>query len=162
MKIGVLADTHIPIQANDIPKKVYDILSDVDLIIHAGDVVNMDFLKRLKEIAEVKAVHGNMDSSEVRKALPDKEVLECNSFKIGVTHGSGPPIKQLESLKSYFNEKVNVIIFGHSHVPVNETINGILYFNPGSPTDTVFAPYKSVGILEINGTVSGTIIPLET
>jgi hypothetical protein len=63
--------------------------------------------------------------------------------------------------REFANKKVDVVVFGHSHHPMNEKIDDVLYFNPGSATDTVFAPYRSYGILEMTNTITGRIIKLD-
>jgi len=151
MKIGVIADTHIPVSARELPQKVYDYFSGCDLIIHAGDAVEMSVIEKLNAIAETRAVRGNMDSLEVRKRLPEKLVLKAGGKSIGVTHGTGSAFKVKEAALAAFSEKMDIIIFGHSHVPFNETIDGTLFFNPGSATDRVFARYRSFGVIEIEG-----------
>lgn len=151
MKIGVIADTHIPVSARKLPQKVYDSFKDCDLIIHAGDLVDMSVIRELSKIAETKAVSGNMDGYEVTQKLPDELLIEVAGKKIGVIHGRGPGFKVQQMAKEAFGDKADIIIFGHSHTPVNEKKDGILFFNPGSPTDTVFSPYRSFGIIEIDG-----------
>ena len=160
MKIGVISDTHIPKAASDLPAAVYSEFRKVDLILHAGDLVELKILDRLKKLAPVKAVRGNMDEREVRLALPEKEVIDINNkFKIGLIHGYGAPYSLPERIGSQFG-RVDAIVFGHSHTPLNEVRDGVLFFNPGSPTDKIFAPYNSFGILEINETIEGRIIRL--
>ena len=160
MKIGVISDTHIPRAASDIPKKIYDEFRGVDLILHAGDFIELNVLDKLKELAPVKAVWGNMDERDVRSVLTDKKVVHIdNKFKIGLMHGHGAPAGLIEVVKKQFSN-VDAIVFGHSHSPVNEVRDGILFFNPGSPTDKVFAPYNSFGILEVNESINGRIIRL--
>jgi putative phosphoesterase len=162
MKIGVIADTHIPDRAKDIPAQILEAFRDADMIIHAGDLVDLSVLDRLKAICkDIKVVWGNMDSYEVRKKLPEKEIIKIGNFKIGVMHGYGPPSQLIELLGGIFKEEnVNVIIFGHSHSAINEKRAGILYFNPGSATDKIFAPYNSYGIIEINDTIKAKIIKI--
>ena len=100
-----------------------------------------------------------MDTVEVERAFPATRVLEIGGFKIGVTHGDGAPQGIIERVSAKFTG-VDAIVFGHSHQPLNERRNGVLLFNPGSPTDRIFAPYNSVGLLEISDTISGQIIRL--
>jgi len=152
MKIGVVSDTHIPVSASKLPPKILSYFKDCDMIVHAGDVVEPEVLERLQKIAETKAVFGNMDSPKVKAALPEKIIFNVCGKSIGVTHGKGAPAKIIDTVKNMFSEKMDVIIFGHSHAPYNETIDGTLLFNPGSPTDTCFAPYRSFGIIEIDET----------
>jgi len=162
MKIGVISDTHIPERAREIPEEILNSFKDVEMIIHAGDLADLCVLDTLKTVCNnVKAVWGNMDPYAVRKELPQKEVIEVGNYKIGVIHGWGPPYKLIDLMKEEFkNESVNVIIFGHSHSAVNEKRGDILYFNPGSPTDKIFSPYNSYGILEINDTIEAKILKI--
>ena len=160
MKIGIISDTHIPERALDLPKEIYAAFKDVELILHAGDLTSIDVLNSLTKICPVKAVLGNMDHPELRSKLKDKEIINVGKFKIGLTHGQGHPKNLLTFVKGAFNEKLNVIIFGHSHTALNEKIDGVLYFNPGSPTDTIFSPYRSYGILEINDEIKANIVRL--
>ncbi len=162
MKIGVIADTHIPDRARDLPAKIIEEFSHADMIIHAGDFTAKEVLDKLKTLAQVRAVHGNMDPFEIVEALPRKEIINCGKFTIGVFHGSGNPACIIDQLKNEFkNDKVDIIIFGHSHKPMNERIDNILFFNPGSPTDTIFAPFNSFGIIEINDKINARIVKLE-
>ena len=160
MKIGVISDTHIPGNCESIPKKIKECFSGVDMIIHAGDLTELSALDELALISpKVEAVCGNMDSEQVQRKLPKKKIINAGKFKIGLTHGSGP-VKDIIERMGYEFKNVDVIIFGHSHLAVNIMRNGILFFNPGSATDTVFAEKKTIGILEINDKITGKIIPL--
>ncbi|MDD5617757.1 MAG: metallophosphoesterase family protein [Candidatus Omnitrophica bacterium] len=158
MKIGVISDTHIPERALDLPKEIYTAFKDADLILHAGDFISPDVLDSLSKICPVTAVYGNMDSAEIRNKLKEKEIICAGKFKIGLMHGKGHPKNLINLVKDSFTEKLDIIIFGHSHTPLNEEIDGTLFFNPGSPTDTIFAPYRSYGIIEINDTIKATIV----
>lgn len=162
MKIGVISDTHIPDRAKEIPREVMDGLKDVDMIIHAGDLVDISVLDKLKSISKnVVAVRGNMDPDEIKKQLPEKEILKVGNHRIGVMHGNGAPNKLIELMSSVFkDDNVDVIIFGHSHYPINEKRDGVLFFNPGSVTDKVFSPYNSYGIIEVNDKIEGKIIKI--
>ena len=160
MIIGVISDTHIPERGDKLPKQIFEIFNGVDLIIHAGDITSMDVLDKLSRIAEVKAVRGNMDSRETRKKLPEKEILQIGNFSIGIIHGSGHLNYLLDFVRGEFNKNMDVIIFGHSHIPFNEKIGKTLFLNPGSPTDTFCAPYSSCGILKINNSIHAKIVKL--
>jgi putative phosphoesterase len=151
MKIGVLSDSHVASfdQLND---KILTALAEVDLIVHAGDFVAKDVLDGLKRMGEVKAVRGNMDSNEIKSILPEKELLEIEGKKIGIIHGWGSPYGIDDRVGNVFS-RVDIIIFGHSHYPQNETKNGVLFFNPGQARN-------SFGILTIGAEVSGEIIKL--
>ncbi len=160
MKIGVLSDTHIPRAAHELPREICRAFKNVDLILHAGDLINISVLDKLNTLARTEAVHGNMDEPEVRKSLPAKKIIKAGDFRIGLVHGSGMPFRLINTVHTEFSEKVDAIVFGHSHSPVNEVRDGILFFNPGSPTDKIFARYKSYGILTANKDLKGEIIRL--
>lgn len=146
MKIGVVADTH----SKELPKQMLSDLKTVDLIIHAGDFCEVDDYKVFAKIKDVKAVYGNMDNAEIRKLFPRRQILKLGAFSVGLFHGEGPPKTILEKVKEEFQkDKVDIVIFGHSHHPLNQTDGNVLYFNPGSPNDKVFSPYCSYGIIEI-------------
>jgi len=159
MRIGVISDTHIPRTARRLPNKIYKDFKRVDMILHAGDLTEFELLNQLRRLAPTTAVCGNMDDELVRSQLSAKEVVEIGKFKIGLTHGSGPPFGLMERIGKEFG-KVDVIVYGHSHSPRNETHSGILFFNPGSPTDKIFTRQNTYGILEINNTIKGEIIKL--
>jgi len=160
MKIGIISDTHIPRAATGLPPEICTAFKGVDLILHAGDLVEISVLDELKKIAKTEAVCGNMDEPEIRKSLPQKRIISAEGFKIGLTHGYGSPFRLIDTVKKEFPQKVDVIVFGHSHLPVNELRDGILFFNPGSPTDKIFAKYNSYGILTVNKEIKGKIVRL--
>lgn len=162
MKIGVISDTHIPETTKEIPRKILEAFLTVDMVIHAGDLVTLSALKQLEASCKnIKAVWGNMDPADVRAKLTQKLILDIEGFKIGVMHGSGHPANLQSQLTAEFkNDLVDVIIFGHSHVSFNQKEKGILFFNPGSPTDKVFSPYNSYGIIEITDKIEAKVIKL--
>jgi len=151
MRIAVLADTHVD-KLEYLPKKIIDALSTVDLVIHAGDFTDVRLLNELKQLNEVKAVHGNMDSRELKSVLPIKEIVETKDKRIGITHGSGAPWRIEERVRKVFeSDRIDIIVYGHSHRPQNKVINDVLFFNPGKAAD-------SFGILTIDGEAKGEII----
>lgn len=162
MKIGVISDTHISDKSRVIPKEILEAFKHVDMVIHAGDLVDMSVLDKLKSICKnVKAVRGNMDPPDVKNKLPEKDIIAVGRHKIGVMHGYGHPGSLVDILKEAFkNDAVDIIVFGHSHMPTNERMGTVLFFNPGSPTDKIFSPYNSYGILEINDEIKGSIIKI--
>src|SRR3989338_1035917 len=162
MKIGVISDTHLSRGSGVLPENLTMELKKCGLIIHAGDLVDISVLDSLSKISKVLAVRGNMDDDNVKTKLEIKEILNIEGKKICVMHGYGHPDKLVDILKDeFFSEKPDIIIFGHSHAPKNEYIDGVLFFNPGSVTDTVFAPYRSYGIINIeNGEIKAEIYKL--
>lgn len=156
MKIGVLSDTHSLL----LPKALFNAFASVDLIIHAGDICDEAVLKELKALAPVRAVQGNMDCPGLKKKLPLRDIINAQDIVIGVCHGHVGASDALSNAKNIFaQDKVDAVIYGHSHQALNERIDGILYFNPGSPNDVVKAKFFSYGVLTVTGkTVKGEII----
>ena len=158
MNIAVLSDTH----SLPLGQKLLDDLKDFSLIIHAGDICDARTLDALRTLAPVKAVQGNMDDPVLKKKLPLKELLVIDGVKVGGYHGHGPTRDALSNALAQFkDEDPDVIIFGHSHQPLKQMAGKILMFNPGSPNDTVRAPYLSYGVLKIsNGKVKADIVKI--
>ena len=154
MRILVISDTHIPLTAKALPPIIEEETKKSNCCLHAGDLVSIETLKKLSSLTKLYAVYGNMDDPEVRKELPSKLVIDCGEVKIGLTHGKGAPAKLVEKIPQEFaqeKDEIDIFVFGHTHSPLDKEINGKIYFNPGSPTDTFFTPYRSYGILEIEG-----------
>jgi putative phosphoesterase len=167
-RIVVLSDTHIPLRAAKIPEKIIEYFKDADLVIHAGDFQTIEAVNMLENYGNFIGVCGNMDSDDVAEKLPAKAIINIKNdnkeFKIGLTHGSGPPDGLPERVFHFFEEseeKPDCIIFGHSHQPLNKKINNTLMFNPGSPTDDVFTAINTFGILKINNKIKGEIIEIK-
>ena len=151
MRIGVLSDTHMH-SFGQIPQDIIIAFSNVDLIVHAGDFTTLEVLEELRQLGEVKAVRGNMDSAELRSMLPQSEVITVSGRKIGITHGSGGSWGIEHRVRGMFG-RVDIIIYGHTHEPKNELIGGILFFNPGQARN-------SFGILTIEEQIKGEIIKI--
>ena len=159
MKIGVISDTHIPIFSQNLPKKVFEYFNDCDLIVHAGDILELSVIEELSTIAETKAVCGNMDGYEVRQKLPEKIIFTAAGKQIGLVHGKGSAAKIIDTVKEMFKKKLDIIIFGHSHISCSKIINGTLFFNPGSASSDMLSYSGTFGIIEIiDGQVSAEII----
>lgn len=149
MRIGVISDTHVK-TLGEIPEPILIALAGVDLIAHAGDFTQRAVLDGLRSLGEVKAVYGNMDSGELKTMLPQKELFVASGKKVGLTHGWGAPWGIARRVRQMFGH-VDVIIYGHSHEPSNEYIEGSLLFNPGQARD-------SFGLLTINDEIKAEII----
>lgn len=160
LKLGVLSDSHVYDLAH-LPKQAVYLLESMDLIVHAGDYTSKGVVDELRELGNFKGVYGNMDPFSVREELPETAILELNGFKVGVTHPSegGSPFGLEKRIKSKF-ERVDAIIFGHTHFPKNDVIDDILYFNPGSITGKFPARHKTFGILKIDKEVKEKIVTL--
>jgi len=159
MLIGVISDTHIPNRAKSIPKEIFHGFSKVDMIIHAGDICEEYVLDDLELIAPVKAVAGNMDSWDLHKKIPRKQILDIKGYRIGIIHGDGDKGTTTQRvLDAFKDDKVNCIVFGHSHQVFNSLNGDILLFNPGSPTDKRKSQYFSYGLLQIGDTIEAKIV----
>jgi len=158
VKIGVISDTHLTGCDERLKRLLKDHFRDADLILHAGDLVDMSVLDAFAG-KEVKAVCGNMDLPSVRQSLPKKLVLDLNNYKVGLIHGWGMPFGIEGKLLKEIGP-VDCLVYGHTHRATNAVKDGILFFNPGSATDTRFASRNSVGMLEIGDGIRGEIIEL--
>ncbi len=159
MKIGVLSDTHIPGAALSLPPAVFEIFKDVDLILHAGDIVEQSVLDELAALAPVEAVAGNMDGHDLHQRLPAKKILKLGNYTCGLIHGKYKIDIQKDMILKEFTD-VDIIVYGHSHMPFWGMINGIYFLNPGSPTDKRYAPYNSVALLQAGDDLTAEIIRL--
>lgn len=157
MKIGVISDTHVPTIVPALPPVIFDIFRGVDLILHAGDIVELSVLDDLRAIAPVEAVAGNVDDVEVHARLPLKKIIQLGKYRAGLIHGKYKIDIQKEMIRKEFDH-VDLIVYGHSHTPFWGEIDGIYFLNPGSPTDKRHAPYNSVAILEVGESLKAEII----
>jgi len=158
IKIGVLSDTHLRKVTRELKELSREQLADIDLILHAGDVVSteiLDFLRKKK----FHGVHGNMDPLEVKAALPRKKIIEIGPYRLGLIHGWGSASGLEDRIRSEFQD-VDVIIYGHSHRPVNHLRGGVLFFNPGTATGFSFEGRHTMGFLEVDDTIRGEIVTL--
>ena len=149
MRIGVISDTHVR-TFDELPAPIITALAGVDLIVHAGDFTEPPVLEGLRRLGAMKAVCGNMDSAELKRTLPQKELFIANGKRIGLIHGWGAPWGIADRVREMFSD-VDIIIFGHSHQTCNQYIGGSLLFNPGRASD-------SFGLLTIDDGVRAEII----
>lgn len=157
MKIGVISDTHLEAADPLLEEVIEKVFKDVDLILHGGDLHALKTLDVFRG-KEVIAVAGNCDSPEVKQRFSQKEVITINRFKIGLIHGWGWPIGIEKRLAPHFND-IDCLVYGHTHWAVNHHRNGLLYFNPGSFSRSIFSFWRrSVGLLTINEGIRGEII----
>jgi len=159
VRIGVISDTHVPSATRALPPVIFDIFEGVDLILHAGDIVEMSVLDELSALAPVEAVAGNMDGAELQMKLPQKRIITAGTFTIGLIHGKYRIDIQKEMIRKEFGQ-VDVIVYGHSHHPHWEKINGVYFLNPGSPTDKRYAPFNSVAILTVENGLNAEIVKI--
>lgn len=156
-QIGALSDTHMRDHHPEVGRRLAQVFQGVDMILHAGDLVNIRVLDIL-EAPVAHAVAGNMDDQTVAMSLPPKLVLEVEGFKIGLIHGWGSPVGLAGRVAAEFTD-VDCVVFGHSHRPMNATRGGVLLFNPGSVSKG-FIGSGTVDIITVNQGLSGQILKL--
>lgn len=159
MVIGVLSDTHIDKKEKSLLPAITESFQEVDLIVHAGDLTSLSVIECLREIAPVEAVCGNMDPIDVKSALPQKKMLRIEGLYIGLIHGWGPPWGIRKRIRTEF-EKVDAIIYGHSHQHFAGCEDGIYFFNPGAASKHPFGKRPTCGRLIIGETIQSEIISL--
>jgi uncharacterized protein len=150
----------MPRRGKTFPEALVDGLKDAELIIHAGDI-NKDYvIYELEEFARVEYVLGNTDNEDEGLKAERKKVVSADGCNIGIIHGDGDKGTTLQRVqKAFEGQKVDCVVFGHSHIPMNEVIDNVLYFNPGSPTDKRRQEKFSYGVLTVGeGKVTGEIV----
>ena len=160
MRLCVISDTHIPDRAAGLPRRLLEEIRAADQLIHAGDFTTVEAYETIARLNSMIAVRGNIDEATLAERLERTVTFEAGKFKVGVTHGFGRAESVFDNVKKEFDASYHLVIFGHSHSPCEEKIGKTLYFNPGSPTDTIFAPYNSYGIIDIDTTITTRIIKL--
>jgi len=163
MLVAVVADTHLPRGTRRLPAACADRIAAADLLLHAGDFVTLDVLRELQAIGPPMAgVHGNVDSAELRRLLPSERVVEAGGARIGLLHDAGARTGRLERMRRRFAERADVVVFGHSHLPLHEERDGFQIFNPGSPTERRRAPGHSMGLARVDdGRVRFELVELD-
>jgi putative phosphoesterase len=149
--VGLISDTHIPSRAKSIPADVFKIFENVDYIIHAGDLVDISVIDELEQCAPVLAVHGNMDTPQVCRMLPEVNSLKLMNYKIGVIHDPGG-LYGICKLRDVARQNFfDVLVYGHTHSSSVEWEGKTLFVNPGSPCcpEPPFLSKPSVGVLKI-------------
>jgi putative phosphoesterase len=131
-------------------KPCLEALRAADLIVHAGDFSEASVLADLRGLGPVVAVHGNVDSAELRSELPEAISIELEGVVLGVVHDAGSSKGRLRRLQARFPE-ADAVVFGHSHMPLQEELDGFQIFNPGSPTERRRAPHRSMGEAKVEG-----------
>jgi uncharacterized protein len=151
MLIAVIADTHLPRGARKLPDACVERIAAADLLLHAGDFSTLEVLRELEAIGPpVAGVHGNQDSEDLRRLLPEERVVEGEGASIAMVHDAGPRTGRLERMRRRFGDRADVVVFGHSHMPLHEQApDGFQILNPGSPTDRRRAPAHTMGLIHV-------------
>jgi uncharacterized protein len=160
--IAVISDTHLPRGARRIPDACLQHCAKADLILHAGDFISIEALEQIEALGPpVAAVHGNVDSEQVRQRLPVARTVDAAGIKIGMVHDAGSSRGRIERMRAAFPDAA-AVVYGHSHIPHHQESDGFQLFNPGSPTDRRRQPLHTMGLARVDdGHVSFELIALD-
>jgi len=149
--VGLISDTHIPVKARNIPKKVFEVFDKVDFIVHAGDLVEFSIIDELEQLAPVLAVYGNMDGPEIRGKLSKLNSVKVFDWKIGVMHDPGAFFGIGKMREIAKQNDFNALVYGHTHNSSIKWEGNMLFINPGSPTNPLppFITKPTVALLKL-------------
>ena len=143
----LLADTHVPKRARDLPGEVWDAVEAVDVVVHAGDWVSASLFDALLERlggdpSRLIGVFGNNDGEELRSRLPEVALVAVGGVRVAVVHETGTAAGRQARCEALYGGDADVLVFGHSHIPWDTTSpGGLRLLNPGSPTDRRRQPH---------------------
>ncbi len=151
----MIADTHLPKRARDLPASVWHEVARVDVVFHAGDWVEPALLDELEVRAKrLVGCWGNNDGEELRRRLPERADVELEGARFTVVHETGPSAGREQRMATLYPD-VDVLVFGHSHIPWDTSAGtGLRLLNPGSPTDRRRQPFCTY----LTATVAGSIL----
>lgn len=135
-RLLIIADTHVPKRARRLPPEVWEEAEVADVVVHAGDWVNVELLDELEHRTQrLIGVYGNNDGADLRARLPEIARADIEGIRFAVIHETGAATNREKRMDAMFSD-VDVLVFGHSHIPWDTTTpNGMRLLNPGSPTD---------------------------
>ena len=148
-KIGILSDTHA-----SVPERVWEFFEDVDEIWHAGDIGSFEVLDRLRSIAEVKAVYGNIDNHLIRSSVPEYQVFMCEDVQVAMIHIGGYPGRYTKEGKSLIRQyRPDLFVSGHSHIlkVMYDRTHELLHINPGAAGNKGFHKLITAVKLRVDG-----------
>jgi putative phosphoesterase len=159
LPVAVISDTHLPRFAARLGELVTRVAAERPrLILHCGDLTTLDATAAFASIAPVEAVAGNNDGPEIVARYGRRKVVAAGAFRIGMIHGDGARGTTLGRARAAFaGERVDAVVFGHSHIPYVERHDGVWLLNPGSGTDKRRQPRFSFAVLECDA--AGALAP---
>ncbi len=141
VQVLLLADTHLPGRAKDLPAPVWAAVERADLVVHAGDWVDVGLLDRLEARSRsLLACWGNNDGQDLRDRLPEVAAAVVAGVRVAVVHETGSRDRREERMRAA-HPGADLLVFGHSHIPWDTTYAGLRLLNPGSPTDRRRQPH---------------------
>jgi len=164
MRLVILADTHVPRRARDLPAAVWAAAESADVVLHAGDWVDVSLLVQMRSrVRRLVGVVGNNDGPALRRELPDVADVELEGVRFTVVHDSGPATGRERRMDALYAGRADVIVFGHSHIPWDSrTPAGLRLLNPGSPTDRRRQPVATylTADVDASGLRDVTLVPV--
>ncbi|MCP2262366.1 hypothetical protein LX15_006102 [Streptoalloteichus tenebrarius] len=159
MRLLLMADTHVPKRARDLPERLWREVDAADVVIHAGDWVSVGLLDALEARARrLVGVHGNNDGPELRARLPEVARVELGGLRVAVVHETGAATGRERRCAARFPD-IDVLVFGHSHIPWDTTTEtGLRLLNPGSPTDRRRQPFHTYMTAEVRDGVLADLV----
>jgi uncharacterized protein len=160
VRLVLMSDTHVPKRARDLPAELWAAVDAADVVIHAGDWVDVPLLDALEaRSARLIACYGNNDGPALRRRLPEIARADVGGLRMAVVHETGPATGREARCAARFPD-TDVLVFGHSHIPWDTTAaTSLRLLNPGSPTDRrrqPFATYLTAAIT--NGRLDDVVL----
>ena len=152
MRLLLLADTHVPRRARDLPARVWDEVARADVVMHAGDWVDVALLETMRaRSSRLVGVVGNNDGPALRARLPELARVELAGLRLVVVHETGGRTGRERRMDAAYGPDCDVVVFGHSHIPWDsQTPGGLRLLNPGSPTDRRRQPVATYLTAEVS------------
>lgn len=138
-----------------------DSLRKTDLIIHLGDYDSQDLIYELSRLGDFHGITGNHDGPEIQSLLPEQDIIEINGKRLALVHGHGCVLPfgfKHGLLKRFRGERIDAVLYGHTHVAKNHFMSGVLFFNPGSAVGRFPSWIGSYGILNIAESIHSEIV----
>jgi len=160
MQLIVISDTHLE-SPKRLPRALLKAMEGADQVIHCGDFRRDAVFRFLETRFPLEAVQGNRDDPGICSVLPEKKTIGYGSITLGLVHGWGSPYKLAHRVLNLF-QQVDLILFGHSHVPFHGKINNTVLFNPGTATGFALKLRRTYGRIELsNGRIRCEILPVD-
>jgi len=159
VRLLLIADTHVPKRARDLPRRVWDEVAGADVVLHAGDLVEPALLDALEARSKrLVACWGNNDGAELRRRLPERADATLGGLRFTVVHETGAASGRDARMANDYPD-TDVLVFGHSHIPWDTTAKtGLRLLNPGSPTDRRRQPFCTFMTVTVEGAALSDVV----
>lgn len=159
MRLLLIADTHVPNRARDLPARVWDEVAGADVVLHAGDWVDSVLLEALEDRTKrLVGCWGNNDGAELRRRLPERADATLGGLRFTVVHETGAATGREARMANEYPD-TDVLVFGHSHIPWDTTAKtGLRLLNPGSPTDRRRQPFCTYMTATVEGAALSDVL----